>query len=294
MDQKKELGKGIRALLGNMDTNKTSPSTSVSPLASVQMIAIEQIEKNPYQPRNEFEKNALDELAATIKIHGIIQPITVRKIANNRYQLISGERRTKAAQLIGLKELPAYIRSANDQSMLEMALIENVQRENLNAIEVAISMARLIEECKLTHNDMSSRLGKDRSTVTNYLRLLKLPPDIQQAVKTKKISMGHARALAGIDNLVLQIKLFKEAILHEWSVRQLESTIKSYEGTKTSNRQEKDSKPADHFIKPYTDKANAIFGRKTIIKSDKKGRGSLTVPFTSLDELNELLDRISV
>lgn len=177
--------------------------------------------------------------------------------------------------------------------MLEMALIENVQRENLNAIEVAISMARLIEECKLTHNDMSSRLGKDRSTVTNYLRLLKLPPDIQQAVKTKKISMGHARALAGIDNLVLQIKLFKEAILHEWSVRQLESTIKSYEGTKTSNRQEKT--PNLLIIL-----SNLIRIKPTLYLEGKpsskvtKGRGSLTVPFTSLDELNELLDRISV
>ena len=290
MDQKKELGKGIRALLGNMDNQK--PAAKAPALSSVSFIPLSYIETSPFQPRTEFDQVALEELAATIKLHGLIQPITVRKLNDRQYQLISGERRTRAARLAGLTEIPVFIRTADDQSMLEMALIENIHRENLNPIEVAISMFRLIEECKLTHEEMSVRVTKDRSTVTNYLRLLKLPPDIQHAVKTKKLSMGHARALAGIDNLVLQLKLFKETLLHEWSVRQLEHTIRSY--------QEKKSKPSmdvplneSSLLRSYQDKANALFGRRVTIKSDKKGKGQLLIPFNNLDELNELLDRLS-
>lgn len=175
--------------------------------------------------------------------------------------------------------------------MLEMALIENIQRENLNAVEIAISMARLIEECKLTHEEMSSRIGKDRSTVTNHLRLLKLPPDIQQAVKSHRLSMGHARALAGVNHLVLQMKLFKETILHEWSVRQLEQTIKSY--NKKIDKPESPQNKSDYTLSSRTDKANAIFGRRVLIKADKKGKGVLQVPFNHLNDLDELLERLS-
>ena len=294
MDQKKELGKGIRALLGNMESGKTNapkPSQNTSAMASVQMIPLAAIEGNPYQPRNEFDAEALRELASTIKLHGIIQPITVRKIHNQKYQLIAGERRTRASRMAGLQEIPAFVRSTDDQGMLEMALIENIQRENLNAMEVAISMARLIEECKLTHEQMSERLGKERSTVSNYIRLLKLPPDIHYAVKSRTLSMGHARALAGIEHLVLQIKLFKETILHQWSVRQLEQTIKSYQKAKPVDDQ-KSKNQASNSIQSYVDKANGIFGRRILIKADKKGKGNLLIPFASLDELDELLDRL--
>jgi ParB family chromosome partitioning protein len=293
MDQKKELGKGIRALLGNMDSGKPVQSfTSVA--AAVQTIPIKYIETNPSQPRKEFDQDALDELSATIKSLGIIQPITVRKISDNKFQLISGERRTRAAQLAGLTEIPAYIRTANDQGMLEMALIENIQRENLNAVEVAISMARLIEECKLTHEDMSKRIGKDRTTVTNYLRLLKLPPDIQQAVKERKLSMGHARALAGIDNLVLQIKLYKESLLHEWSVRQLEKTIQSYQQDKNKLKLPHVTSPmVNAGLKKINDSTNALFGRRTTLKVNKNGSGQVVVPFESLEDLDELIQRLS-
>lgn len=293
MDQKKELGKGIRALLGNMDSGKPVQSfTSVA--AAVQTIPIKYIETNPSQPRKEFDQDALDELSATIKSLGIIQPITVRKISDNKFQLISGERRTRAAQLAGLTEIPAYIRTANDQGMLEMALIENIQRENLNAVEVAISMARLIEECKLTHEDMSKRIGKDRTTVTNYLRLLKLPPDIQQAVKERKLSMGHARALAGIDNLVLQIKLYKESLLHEWSVRQLEKTIQSYQQDKNKLKLPHVTAPmVNAGLKKINESTNALFGRRTTLKVNKNGSGQVVVPFESLEDLDELIQRLS-
>jgi len=290
MDQKKELGKGIRALLGNMDNQKPTPKAPA--LSSVSFIPLNYIETSPFQPRTEFDPTALEELAETIKLHGLIQPITVRRLNDHQYQLISGERRTRAARLAGLTEIPVFIRTAEDQSMLEMALIENIHRENLNPIEVAISMSRLIEECKLTHEEMSVRVTKDRSTVTNYLRLLKLPPDIQHAVKTKKLSMGHARALAGIDNLVLQLKLFKETLLHEWSVRQLEHTIRSYQDKKSKPQKDVPVNESN-ILRSYQDKANALFGRRTTIKSDKKGKGQLLIPFNNLDELNELLDRLS-
>lgn len=291
MDQKKELGKGIRALLGNMDSQKQNPK--VPALSSVTFIPLNYIETSPFQPRTEFDPIAMEELAATIKLHGLIQPITVRRLNDHQYQLISGERRTRAARLAGLTEIPVFIRTADDQTMLEMALIENIHRENLNPLEVAISMYRLIEECKLTHEEMSVRVSKDRSTVTNYLRLLKLPPDIQHAIKTKKLSMGHARALAGIDNLVLQLKLFKETLLHEWSVRQLEHTIRSYQVDKKSKSPHPVSHQESNILKTYQDKANALFGRRTSIKSDKKGKGQLLIPFNNLEELDELFDRLS-
>ncbi|MEP7266865.1 MAG: ParB/RepB/Spo0J family partition protein [Saprospiraceae bacterium] len=290
MDQKKEMGKGIRALLGNMETSKSVPGA----LAAIQTIPLKYIEANPAQPRVEFDQESLEELAATIKTLGIIQPITVRKINDQRYQLISGERRTRAARLAGLLEIPTYIRTADDQGMLEMALIENIQRENLNAIEVGISMARLIEECKLTHEDMSKRIGKNRSTVTNYLRLLKLPPDVQQSVKNKTLSMGHARALAGIENLVLQIKLFKETLLREWSVRQLEQTIKSYTSkNKKAPLEDLKRSNEDGNLRKYVSQSNALFGRKTSIKANQKGAGQIIIPFGNYADLEELLERLS-
>ncbi|MEL6866667.1 MAG: ParB/RepB/Spo0J family partition protein, partial [Bacteroidota bacterium] len=199
--KKKELGQGIRALLSNIDhgsSNEGPQEDVVRTLSNtIATIPLNSIEVNPGQPRIEFDEEALQELSESIKVHGLIQPITVRRLNEQTYQLISGERRMRASKIAGLKEVPAYIRLANDQEMLEMALIENIQREDLNAIEVANSYQRLIEECELTHEALSERVGKNRSSVTNYLRLLKLPPDVQSAIKEQKISMGHARALAG-------------------------------------------------------------------------------------------------
>ncbi|HRF39896.1 MAG TPA: ParB/RepB/Spo0J family partition protein, partial [Saprospiraceae bacterium] len=189
---------------------------------TVAMIPVDQIEVNPWQPRNEFDETALAELSESVKVHGLIQPITVRRLSPNAYQLISGERRLRASKMAGLIEVPAYIRLANDQEMLEMALVENIQREDLNAIEVAITLQRLKEECSLTDESLSDRMGKKRSTVTNYLRLLKLPPNIQKSIKDREISMGHARVLAGIDDYAVRDSLYRQTIKEGLSVRDLE------------------------------------------------------------------------
>jgi len=226
--RKKELGLGIKALLSNIDHQvEESPEMVVKELShTIALISVSAIEVNPFQPRKEFDENGLNELAESLKTHGLIQPITVRRLNENRYQLISGERRLRAAKIAKLKEIPAYIRIADDQEMLEMALVENIQREELNAIEIAITYKRLIEECELTHEALSERVSKNRTSVTNYLRLLKLPPEIQQALKLKLISMGHARALVGVDNILLQNALFKETIDRNLSVRALEKLIR--------------------------------------------------------------------
>jgi ParB family chromosome partitioning protein len=208
MNAKKQgLGRGLNALLENTETDITGKNAP--PLFSVAEIPISDIEANPFQPRENFNDKELDELVESIKVHGLIQPVTVRKMGYGKYQLISGERRTRAAIRAGLEKIPAYIRVADDQGMLEMSLIENIHRENLNAIEIAISYKRLIEECNLKHEDVATRIGKDRSTVTNYLRLLKLPVEIQVAIRDQQISMGHARCLIGIEEPEVQLHLLK-------------------------------------------------------------------------------------
>ena len=226
---KQELGLGIRALLTNIDNEVQKDSVSVvKELAhSIAMIPLDQIEVNPFQPRHDFDPAALEELADSIRIHGLIQPVTVRMLTTNAYQLISGERRLRASKLAGITEVPAYIRIANDQALLEMALIENIQREDLNAIEVAISFQRLKEECSLTDEQLAERTGKtkSRSTITNYLRLLRLSPEIQQAIKDKKLTMGHAKALAGVEDFAWQSTLFRQTISDDLSVRALEKLI---------------------------------------------------------------------
>ena len=213
MSKRKALGRGLSALLSDNDntddrlesdlpaaTSMPATTVSTSPTGGIQEIPIEQIEVNPFQPRIHFDQDAIRELSESIKVHGIIQPITVRRLADRQYQLISGERRYQASKLADLKSIPAYIRSADDQQMLEMALIENIQRENLNAIEISLSYQRLISECNLKQDELGERVGKNRATVTNYLRLLKLPPDIQIAVRDNKLSMGHARAIINVEN----------------------------------------------------------------------------------------------
>ena len=224
------MGKGIRALLNNIDEEiKDHPEEVVRELSSsVAMIPITAVEVNPFQPRKDFDDDALSELSESIKTYGLIQPITVRRLNDRQFQLISGERRTRAAKLAGLTEIPAYIRIADDQGMLEMALVENIQREDLNAIEIAITYQRLVDECNITHENMSERVGKKRSTITNYLRLLKLNPEIQQAIKLNKISMGHARALVGVNDIALQLMLYRQITKEELSVRAVEDLIRKY------------------------------------------------------------------
>jgi ParB family chromosome partitioning protein len=289
--KKNQLGKGIRALLSHMDDAEPKQKEEIVQDLTTHSNALpmDWIEVNPFQPRVEFESDALAELAASIQLHGLIQPITVRRLSDRTFQIISGERRFRAAKLAGLSEIPAYIRLADDQGMLEMALIENVQRQDLNAMEVAVSLERLMQECDLTHESLSERIGKKRSTVSNYLRLLKLPPEIQKSVKRNVISMGHARALAGIDNLSLQLTIHKELINKELSVRALERLIQSYQ------------KPAPKPVAPVSSAKSAemehmenhlksIFGSKVMIRKDQKGKGKIEIHFNSVDNLNYILD----
>src|SRR5258706_12677752 len=230
--KKKALGRGLSALLSDSEGEKSEVEVVVPSLAAgaqssnLNEIQIEQIETNPFQPRQYFDQEALNELADSIKVYGIIQPITVRKLAHNQFQLISGERRFQASKLAGLKSLPAYIRTANDQQMLEMALIENIQRENLNPIEVSLSYQRLITECNLKQEELGERVGKNRTTITNYLRLLKLPPDIQIALRDNKISMGHARAIINVENPTQQLYVFKKMLSDDLSVRAVEALVR--------------------------------------------------------------------
>jgi len=226
--KKPALGKGLSALLENASTDITSKSTSSEALVgSIATLPVTSIEANPFNPRTNFEKDALNELSQSIAIHGIIQPLTVRKLGRDKYQLISGERRFRASQLAGLTEVPAYIRVANDQAMLEMALVENIQREDLNAIEVGLSYQRLIDECSLTQDQLSQKISKSRSSITNHLRLLKLPAEIQAGVRDNVISMGHARALVSAGDEALQIAIFSKIVLENLSVREVEALIRN-------------------------------------------------------------------
>jgi ParB family chromosome partitioning protein len=292
--KKKDLGLGIRALLSNMDDQETTTPKAevVKELShSVAMVPLSQIEVNPFQPRTEFDKEALEELSTSIKVHGLIQPITLRRLGKEKYQLISGERRFRASQMAGLDEVPAYIRLANDQEMLEMALVENIQRQDLNAVEIAITYQRLLDECNLTHESLSARVGKKRSSVTNYLRLLKLPPEIQEAIREGEMSMGHARALAGIDQLPLQLMLYKKALNDKWSVRELEKQIQQYTIPKKSSGDKPASLELPSDYKAVEERFRKVFGSKKLqLKLKGEGKGQLIIPFNSTSELNRLLD----
>jgi ParB family transcriptional regulator, chromosome partitioning protein len=242
---------------------------------------------NPYQPRKDFDPDALAELAESLKVHGLIQPITVRRLADRQYQLISGERRMRASKLAGLTEVPAYIRLANDQEMIEMALVENIQREDLNAIEVAITYQRLMDECSLTHENLGDRVGKKRSTVTNFLRLLKLPPDIQKGLKEDSISTGHAKSLLAITDFAMQHSIFKSIIADKLSVRETEDLIRSY-------NQERKPKPAKPKLggdyQTVQDSLRSRLGAKVQLKVKPTGAGQIGIPFTSTKDLNRILD----
>jgi ParB family chromosome partitioning protein len=257
------------------------------------MVALEDIEVNPFQPRTEFDAEELMELARSIKIHGLIQPVTLRSLDGTKYQLISGERRFRASKMSGLREIPSYIRTANDQEMLEMALIENIQRSDLNAIEIAISYQRLIDECTLTHETLSERVGKNRSTVTNYIRLLKLPPEIQNSIKSSTISMGHARALAGVDDLLKQIQAYKKTISESLSVRQLEAYLKEnkpeVQPIESDIIKEK-SIPKNAEINRISHELSNFFGVKIQIQRNQQGKGNISIPFKSDEEFNNIYE----
>ncbi len=289
---------GIKALLGNprqMDKAvQENPQNVVRELATmVAMIPIKQIKSNAGQPRKAFDGDALDELAASIKAHGIIQPITVRRIHGKEYQIISGERRFRASQIAGLTEVPAYIRLANDQELLEMALIENIQREDLNAWEIAVSYGRLAEEFKLTHENLSDRVGKQRSTITNYLRLLKFEgdPDIKQGLIDNKISMGHARALAGVDDYAMRNSLYQQIVEQDLSVRAIEALIASYQDSRKP-KEPKQEAGLPPQLREIQDRFNAFFGSKVSLKRDEKGKGQLVIKFSNDAEFNRLIDAI--
>ncbi|HPA31169.1 MAG TPA: ParB/RepB/Spo0J family partition protein [Bacteroidia bacterium] len=292
MSQKKSgLGKGLSALLDNsVSVNEFKEIGTVTPNAQITSLPVDRIEANPFQPRNEFKEEELLNLADSIRVHGLIQPITVRKLSADKYQIISGERRFRAAQLVGLTNVPVFIRLANDQSMLEMALVENIQRENLNAIEIAISYKRLIDECKLTQEDLGLRVGKDRTTVTNYLRLLKLPPQIQTALRDDKISMGHARAIISIGDPVMQLKVFNEILENDLSVRSVEDIVRG-----VSKNEKKQPSISEKFIKGIEYKhiqkrLEDKFETKIEVKHRKNGSGQIMFTYFSTDDLNRLLD----
>ncbi|MFD2512406.1 ParB/RepB/Spo0J family partition protein [Pontibacter locisalis] len=290
--RKSGLGRGLGSLLeGNKYTGKTESST-VNEVNTIADIAIDQIQTNPYQPRTHFDQAALEELAESIKVQGIIQPITVRQLDQNTYQLISGERRYQASKIAGLTEIPAYIRKADDQQMLEMALIENIQRENLNAIEIALSYQRLLTECSLKQEELGDRVGKKRTTVTNYLRLLKLPPDIQIALRDNLISMGHARALINIDTIEQQLDVFKEVVAKELSVRKVEELVRNLQNAKKKpdNQQKLHFGKYDEELKSVETKLTSQFGTKIQVKANNEGKGEIKIPFVSVDELNRILE----
>ena len=258
-------------------------------------ITLDQIEVNPFQPRSDFNQELLRELADSIKAQGIIQPVTVRKLGDSKYQLIAGERRLQASKLAGLKVIPAYIRTANDQEMLEMSLIENIQRENLNAIEIALSYQRLLTDCNLKQEELGDRIGKNRTTINNYLRLLKLPPDIQIGIRDKKISMGHARALINVENIDTQLNLFQQIVKEDLSVRKVEALVRAI----VSDNPDKHSKVRsissnEVALRQLQHKLSSHFGSRILITADKENRGTIRIPFVSTEDLNRILEILDV
>lgn len=299
--QNKELiGKGLRSLLQNIDADLKTTAGSLKTEVAEQVthtsrILITDIQINPRNPRHDFDEQALQELANSIKLHDIIQPLTVAKLAGGKYQLIAGERRFRASKLAGLKDVPAYVRQANDSQLLEFALLENLQREDLNAIEIAISYKRMMEELEYTQEQVAERMGKERTTVTNYIRLLKLPPDIQLAVRNGSMSMGHARALVNIDTVDRQLFVFNEIQTKGLNVRQTEELVRNmYKAGKQGavKSSVKSNLPAAY--KKIEDNLASHFSTKVKMVHNKKGYGSITLEYYSLEELNKLLEAMNV
>ena len=291
------LGRGLGALISDVNSIQQSAGKPAAqparPLVSTSEIEISRIEPNPYNPRTEFNQEALEELAASIKLLGLIQPITVRPVENGRYQIISGERRYRASQMAGLEKIPAYVRKTDDQGMLEMAIVENIQREDLDSIEVALSFQRLIEECNLTQEAMAERVGKKRATVTNYLRLLRLPAEIQFAIRAKKISMGHAKALLSLESDKEQLKFANQIIEQDLSVRQIEQKIQKL-GEKKEKKVKEEAPaielPEGHF--KVIEIIGKYFNNNITAKRDNKGAGEITIRFNSDKEVEDFLQAL--
>jgi ParB family chromosome partitioning protein len=299
--QNKDLiGKGLRSLLQNIDSDLKNTAGSlktdiVEQVTHTSRIPLKDIQVNPKQPRRDFDENALKELAESIKLHDIIQPLTVSKLPNGKYQLIAGERRFRASKIAGLVDVPAYIRQANDQQLLELALLENLQREDLNAVEIAISYKRMMEELNYTQEQVAERMGKERSTVTNYIRLLKLPPDIQLAVRNGSLSMGHARALVTIETIDRQLFVYNEIRQKELSVRQTEELVRNmYKAEKPGAVKSSVKSDLPAAYKKIEDNLASHFSTKVKMVHNKKGYGSITIEYYSLEELNKLLDAMNV
>lgn len=295
---KEALGKGIRSLLQSIDSDlKTSTGTLknnvVESVTTIQRIPVGDIEPNPKQPRRDFDDQALQELSSSIKMHDLVQPITVSKLPSGKYRLVSGERRWRASKLAGLKDVPAYIRQADDQQLLELALLENLQREDLNAMEIALSYKRMMEELNHTQEEVAERMGKERSTVANYIRLLRLPPDIQVAVRKNEISMGHARALVNVDTVDRQLYIFNEIKSKGLSVRQTEELVrKMYKSGQETKESSKSSLPPAY--KKIEDNLASHFSTKVTLNYNKKGHGSISIEYFSIQDLNKILDQIGV
>ncbi|MFB6306195.1 MAG: ParB/RepB/Spo0J family partition protein, partial [Flavobacteriales bacterium] len=293
--KKKGLGKGLSALLENSETDiTTSYQGNDSSVGSVSKIELDAIETNPFQPRSEFNERELHELAQSVKEHGLIQPITVRKLGYGKYQVISGERRLRAASKAGVEEIPAYIKVASDQAMLEMALIENIQREDLDAIEVALSYKRLIDECDETQETISKKVGLKRATVANYLRLLNLPEKIQTAIREEKISMGHARALLGLEEKT-QLQIFQKILDHDLSVRNVEALVNSSNDKTNSNKNEKqnNSIPLSFEEQKYKEELQESIGTDIKINKYNNGEGKIVISFNNEEDLVKIIDLIN-
>ena len=287
-NKRKALGRGLSAILSSPETDITSKDISGEfVVGAIANIPIDLIETNPFQPRDQFEEDSLKDLSHSISEQGIIQPITVRKIGYDRYQLISGERRLRASKMAGLTEIPTYIRIANDQQMLEMALVENIQREQLNSIEVAISFQRLLDECNLTQEQLSERVGKNRTTISNFIRLLKLAPEVQIIIRDGQISMGHARALIGIEDSLTQIAIAKNIINKDLSVRDTEEIVRNL--NKQSEKKVGKTAELPEPLKITKNKLAYVFGTKVDLNRNEKGKGSIVISFKNDNELNRIL-----
>ena len=297
-NKKEALGKGIRSLLQSIDADLKTTSGDhlkggvVEKVTTTIRVPVEQIEVNPKQPRHHFDEQALKELAQSIQMHDIIQPLTVSKAGADKYRIIAGERRWRAAKIAGLKDVPVYIRQANDQQLLELALLENLQRENLNAIEIGISYKRMMEELEYTQEQVAERMGKERSTVTNYIRLLKLPPDIQIAVRNNTISMGHARAIVNVDTVDQQLFIFNEIKSKGLSVRQTEDLVRKLYKTAAVKKPVKAALPAP--FRKIEDNLASHYGTRVKMQHNKKGHGAITIEYFSIQELNTILEKMNV
>lgn len=291
---KRKKGLGIDALLGkiNPDIDRQEKQEVVSQLSNtINKIPLINIEVNPFQPRVDFDPIALQELSDSIQVHGLIQPITVRHLHSDQFQLISGERRLRASKLAGLTEVPAYVRIANDQEMIEMALIENIQRQELNSVEIALTYQRLMEECQLTHDKLAERVGKGRTTITNYLRLLKLPPELQNGLKEGKITMGHARALINIPDIALQMSVYKDVVEKSLSVRQTEELASRYKQNSPNQTTANKPKLPTAHLQVQRD-LTTLLSTRVALKRKANGKGQIVIHFEDDEDLNRILDKI--